>query len=88
MKNILRDRIIGDAGYDAEHNHQLRRHKPGIRRTVIALNRRRNRRAPRTRYRRQMKQRFFRRLYRRRWQIESLISRHKLRLGTELHSRT
>lgn len=87
-KNILWDCIIGDAGYDAEHNHQLCRDQLGIRLTVISLNRRRRKRWPRTRYRRQMKKRFFCRIYHQRWQIESLISRHKRRLGTALRSRT
>ncbi len=87
-KNILWDCIIGDAGYDAEHNHELCRDELGIRLTVISLNRRRNSRVPRTHYRRQMKKRFFGRIYRQRWQIESLISRHKRRLGAALHSRT
>lgn len=88
VKNIHWDCIIGDAGYDAEHSHLLCREELGIRSTVIALNRRRKRRVPRTRYRRQMKTRFFGLIYRQRWQIESLISRHKRRLGTALHSRT
>lgn len=87
-KNIRWDCIIGDAAYDAEHNHRLCRDELGIRLTVIALNRRRNRRVPRTRYRRQMQKRFCGRIYRQRWQIESLISRHKRRLGAALHSRT
>ncbi len=82
------DRIIADTGYDSEHNHRLCREELGIRSTVIPLNRRRTRRWPQTRYRRQMKRRFFRRVYRQRWQIESLISRLKRRLGSALRSRT
>ena len=82
------DRIIADTGYDGEHNHRLCREELGIRSTVIPLNRRRTRRWPKTRYRRQMKRRFFRQVYRQRWQIESLISRHKRRLGSALRSRT
>ncbi len=82
------DRIIADTAYDGEHNHRLCREELGIRSTVIPLNRRRTRRWPKTRYRRQMQRRFFRRVYRQRWQIESLISRHKRRLGSALRSRT
>ena len=82
-------RLLGDAGYDGEHNHTLARQRLGIRATVIALNRRNTgRQGPKTRYRRQMKQRFACRKYRQRWQIESAISRHKRRLGAALRSRT
>lgn len=81
-------RILGDAAYDAEHNHRLCRDELGIRSTVIPLNRRRRRKWPKTRYRRQMKKRFFHRIYRQRAQMESLISRHKRRLGAALHART
>jgi hypothetical protein len=34
-----------------------------------------------------MKRRFFKRVYRRRWQIESLILRHKLVMGITLRGR-
>jgi DDE family transposase len=81
------DRMIADTAYDAEHNHRLCREQLGIRSTVIPLNQRRGRRWPKTSYRRQMKRRFFRQVYHQRWQIESLISRHKRRLGSALHSR-
>ena len=81
-------RLLGDAGYDAEHNHALCREALGIRRTVIALNKRgTGRRWPRTRYRRQMKRRWCRRLYGQRWQAESAFSRLKRRLGAALTAR-
>lgn len=75
------DRVLADTAYDGERNHRLCREQLGIRSTVIPLNRRNGRRWPQTRYRRQMKQRFFKRVYRRRWHVESLISRHKRLLG-------
>ena len=81
------DRVIADTAYDGEHNHVLCREKLGIRSTIIPLNRRNNRKWPPTRYRRQMKRRFFKQIYRRRWQIESLISRHKRILGSTLRAR-
>jgi ribosomal protein L22 len=82
------DRLLADAGYDAEHNHRLAREDLRIRSTVIALNpRNTGRRWPRTRYRRQMKRRFHRRVYRHRAQVESSISRHKRRLGAALRAR-
>jgi hypothetical protein len=81
------DRLLGDAGYDGEHNHRLAREELGIRSTVIALNKRRSRKWPTAHYRRQMKKRFHRRLYGHRWHIEAAISQNKRRLGSALRSR-
>jgi hypothetical protein len=86
-RHVHWDRLLADAGYDGEHNHVLCREHLGIRSTVIKLNRRKGRKWPKTRYRRQMKRRFFRCVYHRRWQIESLISRHKRVLGVTLRAR-
>jgi hypothetical protein len=81
-------RLLGDAGYDAEHNHRLCREALGIRETVIALNRRNmGRRWPLTPYRREMKRAFPRAAYRQRWHAESIFSRLKRRLGAALTSR-
>ena len=53
------DTALGDAGYDAEHNHRLCREDLGVRQTVIRLNRRNTgRRWPKTPYRRSMRRRF------------------------------
>lgn len=83
------DRLLGDAGYDGEHNHVLAREALGIRSTVIKLNpRRAGRKWPTSRYRRQMRRRFHKRKYRQRWQVESIISRHKRRLGSALRGRS
>src|SRR5213594_2451469 len=60
-QNVRFSRVMGDAAYDAEHNHSLCRDELGIRSTVIPINRRRGRKWPKTRYRRQMKVRFFKR---------------------------
>jgi hypothetical protein len=77
--------LLGDAGYDAEHNHRLCREVFGIPETIIALNRRNmGQRWPLTPYRREMKRRFPRALYRQRWQAESIFSRLKRRLGAAL----
>lgn len=49
-------RLLGDAGYDAEHNHALRRERLGIPHTVFALNRRNSgRKRPLAPHRRSMK---------------------------------
>jgi hypothetical protein len=48
-----------DAGYDAKHDHRLRREELGVTRSVIALNRRNTgRRWPKTPYRPALRQRF------------------------------
>jgi transposase len=82
------DRLLADAAYDGEHNHQLCRDALGIRSTVIELNPRRSRKWPKSKYRRQMKTRFPRRLFGQRWHIESMFSQHKRVLGSSLRSRT
>jgi hypothetical protein len=82
--NLEIDRLLADSGYDSESNHRLAREGLGIRSTVIPLNRRGTRGWPRGRYRRQMLRRFHRRTYGQRWQIESVISRLKRRLGSAL----
>ena len=82
--NLDIDRLLADSGYDSEPNHRIAREGLGIRSTVIALNRRGTRTWPRRRYRRQMARRFHRRKYGQRWQVESVISRLKRRLGAAL----
>ncbi len=68
---IAVDTVLGDAGYDAEHNHRLCREELGVRRTVIRLNRRNTgRRWPKTPYRRSMCKRFDRTLYKQRHRVE------------------
>ena len=82
-------RLLGDSGYDSEPNHQLCRQDLGIASTVIAYNNRRNSSGVvKGRYRRQMKSRFPKRKYRQRWQVESIFSRFKRRLGHFLRSRS
>jgi hypothetical protein len=90
------DRLLADGGYDAESNHVLARQGLGIRSSVINLNRRgrgpgrqiSRRKWAKTLYRRQMYRRFLKIVYRQRWQIESVISRIKRRLGSALRGRT
>jgi len=79
--------LLGDAGYDAEHNHRLCR-ALGITTSVIALNARNmGRRWPLAPERRALRPRFPRELYRLRWHAESVFSRHKRRLGSALTAR-
>lgn len=82
------DTALGDAGYDAEHNHRLCREDLGVRQTVIRLNHRNTgRRWPKTPYRRAMRHRFPKTTYNQRWHAESGFSQHKRRLGSALTAR-
>jgi transposase len=83
-------RLLGDKGYDAEHNHALCREQLGIDITVIPAKRncKRTREWPLTKYRREMRPKKNRSDYGQRWQIESAFSRHKRLLGAALRSRT
>lgn len=82
-------RVLGDAAYDAEHNHALCRDRLGIPESVFRLNpRNTGRRWPQTPYRRAMKRGFPKATYNQRWQAESAISRHKRLLAPFLRSRS
>jgi transposase len=82
--------LLGDKGYDAEHNHRLCREQLGLPSTVIAVRRNTNgtRQWPSTPYRRQMKSQSVRAAYGQRWQVESAFSRHKRLFGSALRART
>ena len=81
-------RMLADAGYDGEHNHRLCREELGITETVIALNKRRSRKWPRSPYRRLMKEHFPKKTYNQRWHVESAISQDKRILGSALRARS
>ena len=82
------DTALGDAGYDAEHNHRLCREDLDVRQTVIPLNRRNTgRRWPKSPYRRAVRHRFPKATYNQRWHAESGFSQHKRRLGSALTAR-
>lgn len=81
------DRLLADAGYDAEVNHKLCREDLGICSTVIPVNDRNTKTGNTTgRYRKQMKNSFPKREFRQRWQVESVFSRMKRRLGYALRA--
>jgi len=79
--------LLADGAFDSEPNHRLAR-ALGIRRTLIPVNLRGSEQAPMGRYRRALHQRFPRRRYAQRAQVESVISRHKRRLGAVLRHRS
>jgi hypothetical protein len=84
------DQLLGDKGYDAEHNHALCREHLGIPSTIIAVRRNTNgtRQWPSTPYRREMKRSASRDGYGQRWQVESAFSRNKRLFGSALRART
>jgi Transposase DDE domain len=86
------DELLGDKGYDAEHNHRLCREELGIRSTLIPVRKKsclsRNRSWPTSPYRREMKRRIHHSDFGQRWQIESAFSRHKRVLGSALRARS
>jgi hypothetical protein len=82
--------VVADAGFDTDAAPRLCHRAFGLRRTAIRLNPRPahgTRRWPTSRYRRAMRRRFPWRVYRRRSQVESVISRDKRRLGSALTAR-
>lgn len=89
LRQVSIGTLLADSGYDAEYNHQLCREVYGIRSTVIPVNDRGLKYGRMSgQHRRRMKQRFPAASYRKRWQIESIFSRLKRRLGNALTSRT
>jgi hypothetical protein len=91
VQNHPIDELLGDKGYDAEHNHRLCREQAGIRSTLFPVRRKSplsaDRSWPTTPYRREMKRRIRHSDFGQRWQVESAFSRHKRRLGSELRAR-
>jgi hypothetical protein len=86
--NLRIGRLLADGAYDAEENHRFCREELGVSETVIPVNSRGFSRLPHGRYRKRMARRFPRRVSGQRWQVESVISRMKRRLGEALRSRT
>lgn len=81
--------VLGDKGYDAEHNHRLCREELGIPSTLIPTRRKSKHRTwPTTPYRREMKRRLHSSDFGQRWQVESSFSRNKRLLGSALRART
>ena len=86
-RHIQIEALYADAAYDCEAHHRLCREELSIARTVIPINDRgRPGSVPRTPYRAEMKERFA--PAGQRWQVESVISRMKRRLGSSLTART
>jgi hypothetical protein len=87
VKHISIHRLLADCGFDSEKNHRYCREELGIASTVIAVNNRYYKGGSlQGHYRRQMKDHFPKLKYRQRWQVESVFSRFKRRLGYALRS--
>lgn len=87
-ENLSIDRLLADAGYDAESNHRFCRRQLDIRSTVIPINDRHRKKGQiQGHYRNQMKNNFPKRKFHQRWQVESVMSRMKRRLGYALRGR-
>ncbi len=80
--------LTADAGYDSEDSHRFARDQHGVRTIIPAKHGRPTVKPPTGRYRRLMKSRFDRIAYRRRSQVETVISMIKRRRGAHVHART
>jgi len=80
--------IVADAGYDSETNHSFARDEHGIRSVIPAKHGRPTTKPASGHYRRQMQVRFNRDAYRRRAQIETVMSMIKRRQGAHVRGRT
>jgi len=87
---ILLGSILADAGYDSEANHYWAREELGVRSFMPAKHGRPTSKLPRGRYRRLMKQRLDKNYgrYGQRWQVETVFSMIKRRLGASVAART
>jgi hypothetical protein len=82
-------RVLADSGYDSEANHRFCRQRLGMSSVIIAVNPRGSHSGkPKGGYRLMMHANFPKRLYGQRWQIESMFSSHKRRLGAAVTSRS
>jgi hypothetical protein len=85
---VLLSQLAADAGYDSESNHRFARDEHGVRTVIPAKHGRPTDKPPTGRYRRLMKQRFDLPAYRRRSQVETVISMIKRRQGPHVRARS
>jgi hypothetical protein len=88
LRIVKLSQLAADAGDDSESNHRYARDEHHIRTIIPAKHGRPTDKPPTGRYRRLMKQRFDRSAYRRRSQVETVISMIKRRQGTHVHGKT
>jgi hypothetical protein len=80
--------ILADAGYDSEGNHQCARDDYQVESIIPAKGGRPTRKKSSKKYRRRMQTRFPRKKYGQRWQVETIFSMIKRRLGCVVHARS
>jgi transposase len=80
--------LLADSGFDSESNHRLCRQQLGINSTIAVNERNLKYGKIGGFFRKAMKRRFPNKKYRQRWQVESVFSRFKRRLGSYLTART
>jgi hypothetical protein len=80
--------LTGDAGYDSEGNHRICREEYGIRSLIPPRQGRPTDKPASSRYRRLMQTHFDKARYGQRWQVETVVSMIKRRLGSSLSGRT
>ncbi len=88
LRIVRLSQLAADAGYDSESNHIFARTLHRVRTIIPAKHGRPTDKLPSGRYRRLMKRRFDRRAYRRRSQVETVISMIKRRQGAYVHGRS
>ena len=88
LRIVRLSQLAADAGYDSEPNHEFARDEHGMRTIIPAKHGRPTDKLPSGRYRRLMKVRFDRPAYRRRSQVETVISMIKRRQGAHVHGRS
>jgi hypothetical protein len=88
LRLVRLSQLAADAGYDSEPNHRFARDEHGVRTIIPAKHGRPTDKPPAGRYRRLMKSRFDRPAYRRRSQVETVISMIKRRQGPHVSGRS
>ncbi len=80
--------LTADAGYDSESNHRLCREQHGIRSLIPPKHGRPTDKPAKGRYRRLMQTHFDKSRYGQRWQVETVVSMIKRRLGSATSGRS
>jgi hypothetical protein len=87
-KRVKLRRIVADAGYDSESSHRFARETLASRSIFPAKNERPTDKPASGKYRRLMQVRFDLKTYRKRVQVETIVSIIKRRLGTRFRARS
>lgn len=88
LRTVRLSQLAADAGYDSEPNHRFAREEHAVRTIIPAKHGRPSSKPPTGHYRRLMKSRFDRKAYRRRSQVETVMSMIKRRQGAHVRGRT